>query len=417
MDTWLIASVWGLVLAVWCMQNILDWRQIRQVRQRQMEVPHAFQAKISLDTHQKAAAYTVAKIQVNIWGRTLEYAWLLWLTTGGGVARIDAAWRTYNLNAMTHGVACIVTVLFLGALLELPSTVWRTFRVEAQFGFNRMSVGLFVQDWLRQAVVGLVLGVPFLWAVLWLMASMGASWWLWVWCSWVGFTLALMVLYPTWIAPLFNRFTPLTDAHLAARVEALLQRCGFRSNGLFVMDGSKRSGHGNAYFTGFGQARRIVFFDTLLARLSAAEIEAVLAHELGHFVHHHVWKRLIWTFLLSLLALWGLAQLLNSVWFFSAFGLLQSSMSMGLLLFFLLLPLVSFWLQPISSAVSRQHEFQADAYAAQQTQASNLVSALVRLYQDNAATLTPDPWYSAWYDSHPPAAVRVAALQRMQAMK
>lgn len=404
-------GVWGLVFAVWAVQTGLDWRQVRQVRAGQAQVPRAFAAQISLETHQKAAAYTVAKIKVNAWGRILEYVWLLWLTVGGGVAQIATGWATWLHTPIAQGTACIVSVLFVGAVLELPVSAWRTFKVEALFGFNRMSGRLFVQDWLRQVLVGFVLGVPFLAAVLWLMASMGALWWVWVWCSWVAFTLSLMVLYPTVIAPLFNRFTPLMDVALATRVESLLLRCGFRSGGLFVMDGSKRTGHGNAYFTGFGRARRIVFFDTLLARLSAPQIEAVLAHELGHFVHHHVWKRLGWTFLLSLVALWSLAYILDNAVFFQVFGVVNATTATGLLLFFLLLPFVSFWLQPISSAVSRRHEFEADAYAAAQTDAMELVSALVCLYQDNAATLTPDPWYSAWYNSHPPAAQRVAALQ------
>jgi STE24 endopeptidase len=283
--------------------------------------------------------------------------------------------------------------------------------IEARFGFNRQTPALFIADLARQAAIGAALGVPLVTLVLWLMEQMGENWWLYVWLAWLVFNLLVLLVYPTVIAPLFNKFTPLADPALAGRIDALLARCGFRSKGLFVMDGSKRSSHGNAYFTGFGAAKRIVFFDTLLARLAPAQVEAVLAHELGHFRRHHVWKRVALLFALALALLWLLGQLIGHAWFYEGLGVHSASTATALLLFFLVVPVFTFFLQPLTSAYARRHEFEADAYAASQASAADLVKALVRLYQDNAATLTPDPLYSAFYDSHPPAALRIARLQ------
>jgi STE24 endopeptidase len=297
------------------------------------------------------------------------------------------------------------------SVLELPVSAYRTFVIEARFGFNRMTVGLFLADLAKSAVLGAALGLPLLVLVLWLMQRMGAAWWLTVWLAWMGFNLLVLLLYPTFIAPLFNRFTPLSDPALAERIERLLARCGFRSSGLFVMDGSRRSAHGNAYFTGFGAAKRIVFFDTLLARLAPAEVEAVLAHELGHYRRHHVWKRIVLLSVMSLGLLWVLGRLIGEPWFYAGLDAGAPDAAMGLLLFVLVMPVFTFFLQPLTSLYSRRHEFEADAYAAAHASAAELVHALVKLYQDNAATLTPDPVHSAFYDSHPPAALRIARLQ------
>jgi STE24 endopeptidase len=295
--------------------------------------------------------------------------------------------------------------------VELPLALYRTFVIEARFGFNRITPRLFLADLAKQAVLAAALGIPLVLLVLWLMQAMGEAWWLYVWIAWMGFNLLVLLIFPTFIAPLFNRFTPLADPSLAKRIEALLERCGFRSSGLYVMDGSKRSSHGNAYFTGFGAAKRIVLFDTLLARLAPPEVEAVLAHELGHYKRHHVWKRVALLFAVSLGLLWGLGQLIDERWFYEGLGVSTPSTAAALLLFMLVVPVFTFFLQPLSSLYSRRHEFEADAYAAAHASAAELGRALVKLYQDNAATLTPDPVHSAFYDSHPPAAIRIARLK------
>ncbi|TAK43907.1 MAG: M48 family peptidase [Betaproteobacteria bacterium] len=392
----------------------LALRQIRHVQVHRDAVPPGFDRVLSLAAHQTAADYAIAKTRLGIADLLIGVAALLALTLGGGLqAGSDALARVLDPSRLWHGTALIVCVVVLLSLLELPVALWRTFVIETRFGFNRQTPALFVADLVRQAFVGAALGVPLVILVLWLMTRMGEYWWLYVWLAWMAFNLLVLLLYPTLIAPLFNRFTPLADPALASRIEALLARCGFRASGLFVMDGSRRSSHGNAYFTGFGAARRIVFFDTLLARLAPQEIEAVLAHELGHFKRRHVWKRVAWLFALSLAMLWGLGQLASHAWFYAGLGVNTPSTAAALLLFFLVVPVYIFPLQPLASLYSRRHEFEADAYAANHASAANLVRALVRLYQDNAATLTPDPLYSAFYDSHPPATMRIARLQEM----
>ena len=290
-------------------------------------------------------------------------------------------------------------------------TVYRTFVVEARYGFNRMTPALFIADLLKQALLAALLGIPLLVLVLWLTGEMGAYWWLYVWLAWTGFNLLVLLIYPTFIAPLFNKFTPLADPTLAGRIEGLLARCGFRSKGLYVMDGSKRSNHGNAYFTGFGASKRIVLFDTLLARLAPPEVEAVLAHELGHYKRHHVWKRVLLLFAFSFALLWLLGGLIHQAWFYQGLNVSTRTAATGLLLFVLVMPVFTFLLHPLTSLYSRKHEYEADAYASAHASAAELVKALVKLYQDNAATLTPDPLHSAFYDSHPPAATRIARLQ------
>jgi STE24 endopeptidase len=301
--------------------------------------------------------------------------------------------------------------VLLLSLLELPLTLYRTFVIEARFGFNRMTPALFAADLAKQALISAALGIPLLTLVLWLMAQMGELWWIWVWAAWSGFNLLVLLIYPSFIAPLFNKFSLLQDAALAGRIEALLARCGFRSSGLYVMDGSKRSSHGNAYFTGFGAAKRIVFFDTLLTRLAPGEIEAVLAHELGHYKRHHVWKRVAVLFAASFVLLWALGRMIGQDWFYAGLNVQTQSTATALLLFVLAMPVFTFFLHPLMTLHSRRHEFEADAYAVSHANATELEQALVKLYQYNASTLTPDPLHSAFYDSHPPAATRIARLR------
>ncbi len=406
---------WIFVGALAASTSLRLWlarRQIRYVRAHRDAVPRDFAASIPLDAHQKAADYTIAKSRLGAVDLLIQAAGLLLLTLGGLLEWISGQWtRVFAPTGIAHGVALVVSVTLLVTALDLPASVYRTFVIEERFGFNRMTWRLFVSDLARQALVGALLGVPLVMLVLWLMAMMGELWWLYVWFAWTGFNLLMLLVYPTVNAPLFNRFTPLEDAELGKRVDALLARCGFRARGLYVMDGSKRSNHGNAYFTGFGAAKRIVFFDTLLARLAPPEIEAVLAHELGHFKRRHVWKRIALLFSFSAALLWTLGQLVGQSWFYAGLGVQTHSTATALLLFVLVSPVFTFFLQPIASLYSRKHEYEADAYAAEYSSDGSLVKALVKLYHDNASTLTPDPLYSAFYDSHPPAASRVARLQ------
>jgi STE24 endopeptidase len=390
----------------------LTARQSRHVRAHREAVPESFAGAIPLAAHQKAADYTVAKTRLAVAEVCLSTALVLALTFGGLLQWLSDAWaRAAPPFGIAHGVALIVSVVMLLALLELPLTLYRTFVIEARFGFNRMTPKLFAIDLAKQTLLSAALGIPLLALVLWLMEKTGALWWVWVWCAWTGFNLLVLLIYPTFIAPLFNKFSPLADRVLAERIESLLARCGFRSSGLYVMDGSKRSSHGNAYFTGFGAAKRIVFFDTLLARLAPGEIEAVLAHELGHFKRHHVWKRVAMLFAASFALLWVLGRLIDLPWFYADLNVSTMSTATALLLFVLVTPVFTFFLQPLTSLLSRRHEFEADAYAAAHSSAGDLVQALVKLYQDNASTLTPDPLHSAFYDSHPPAATRIAKLR------
>jgi STE24 endopeptidase len=354
----------------------------------------------------------VAKSRLGMVDLLLGTLALLALTLGGLLRWLSAQWAgVFEPGGLAHGSALVASVVLLLSVLELPNAIYRTFVLEARFGFNRMTLALFLADLAKHALLGAVLGLPLLVLVLWLMQRMGEQWWLTVWAVWTGFNLLILLIYPSFIAPLFNKFTPLADPALAGRIEALLARCGFRSKGLYVMDSSKRSAHGNAYFTGFGAAKRIVFFDTLLSRLMPGEVEAVLAHELGHFRRHHVWKRIAVMFALSFALLWVLGRLIDDPWFYDGLHAGAPGAATGLLLFVLVMPVFTFFLQPLLSLFSRRHEFEADAYAASHASAAELVRALVKLYQDNAATLTPDPLHSAFYDSHPPAAARIARLQ------
>lgn len=389
----------------------LAHRHLAHIAANRGNVPVAFSEKITLSDHQKAADYTSAKTRFSNLGTLFDAALLLAFTLGGGIQWIASLCNGWFDSPLAQGLATLVAVLLLSSILEAPFNWYRTFVIEARYGFNKMTLKLYLLDALKGLLIGAVLGLPLLAGVLWLMGRMGGYWWLYVWGVWVIFNLLILFIYPTFIAPLFNKFTPLQNDTMQARINALLAKCGFTSSGLFVMDGSKRSAHGNAYFTGFGKTKRIVFFDTLLERLSINEVEAVLAHELGHFKHRHVVKRIVATFAMSLAFLWLLAVFMQNAWFYEGLGVHSPSTAIALLLFFMALPAFSFLLSPVMSAYSRKHEFEADTYAAKQTAAQDLVNALVKLYQDNAATLTPDPLYSKFYDSHPPATLRIANLQ------
>ncbi|GAB1232776.1 M48 family metallopeptidase [Ferrigenium sp. UT4] len=387
-------------------------RQLRHVAAHRAEVPAAFREQIGIAAHHKAADYTSTLTRFGMLTVLFDAALLLVFTLGGGIQWLHQTTSGVVAHPLLQGAALIAAVLLAQSLLEMPFDLYRTFNIEARYGFNKMTLRLYFMDALKALLLGVVIGLPLLLAVLWLMGEMGDAWWVYVWGVWVAFNLLLLYLYPTFIAPLFNQFEPLRDEAQKSRIEALLARCGFAASGLFVMDGSRRSAHGNAYFTGFGKTKRIVFFDTLLQRLAPAEIDAVLTHELGHFKRHHVLQRIALTFAVSLGFLWLLAQLLHAPWFYQGLGVQAQTTSTALLLFFLALPVFTFLLHPLASAWSRKHEFEADAYAAQQTDARELVSALVKLYQDNAKTLTPDPLYATFYESHPPAPVRIAHLQQ-----
>ena len=397
----------------------LAQRQIRHVRAHREAVPATFAEAIPLAAHQKAADYTVAKARLGTADILIGAALTLGLTLGGLIQRISEFWARWlpfetaplQPSALLHGTALLLTVFFVQAAVGLPLTVYRTFVVEERFGFNRMTLGLFVADLAKHAVIGLALGVPLLIVVLWLMGRAGDGWWLYVWAVWVAFSLAMMMVYPAFIMPLFNKFTPVAEGELAARVAALLGRTGFKSSGLYMMDGSKRSSHGNAFFTGFGAAKRIVLFDTLVNRLQPQEVEPVLAHELGHYKLHHIAKGMALTFGVSFAVLALLGQLIDKPWFYQGLGVATPSHAAALALFLLILPEFLFFLRPLTSLYSRRREFEADAYATRHASTAELVRALVKLYHDNAATLTPDPLHSAFYDSHPPAATRIARLR------
>jgi STE24 endopeptidase len=389
----------------------LAYRHAAYVRKHRAQVPESFSAEVSLAAHQKAADYTCLKTRFGAFGTVVDALVILLFTLGGGLAAAEQVVASVLGPGIARGVALVALVAILAALIDLPLSLYRTFKIEARFGFNTMTAKLFVIDVLKSALVSMLLGLPLLALILWLMDQAGSRWWLYAWAVWVTFNLVVIAIYPSVIAPLFNRFSPMQDDTLKARIESLLSRCGFRAQGLFVMDGSRRSTHGNAYFTGFGRSKRIVFFDTLLARLNHAEIEAVLAHELGHFKHKHVLKRMLWLFSLSLGIFWLLGELMLTDWFYYALGVPTPSTAMALLLFFLTMPVFTFLLQPLAGLYSRRHEFEADHYAVHNTSGVDLKRALIKLYKDNASTLTPDPWHSAFYDSHPPAAERVAHLE------
>ena len=390
----------------------LAWRQIRYVRAHRGAVPQTFVEAIPLSAHQKAADYTVAKTKFGMVSIVLQALVLLILTLGGLIQWLAERWAAVlSLESIWHGAAVIGAVVALQAIVALPLTLYRIFGIEERYGFNKMTLRLFVIDMLKVLVLAVVLGVPLLVVVLWLMSAAGTWWWLYVWLVLVVFSVFMQLVVPTFIMPWFNRFSPLQDPALVERVEHLLARCGFRSRGLYVMDGSKRSSHGNAFFAGVGASKRIVLFDTLIQRLDPPEVEAVLAHELGHYKLNHIKKTLALSFALTLASLFILGLLVDQRWFYEGLGVSTPTLPIGLLLFMLVGPVFEFFLHPLETLLSRRHEFEADAYATSHSQARDLVQALVKLYRDNAATLTPDPLHSAFYDSHPPAAVRIARLK------
>ena len=414
-----LATAWtlvfcGLLLASLLVRLWLASRQVRHVARHRDQVPAAFAARMSLAAHQKAADYTQAKLRLEMNDSAWSTALLLGWTLLGGLDTLNQWLRLQLGDGMTQQLALLAGFFGISGLLELPLAWWRTFRIEQRYGFNRMTTGMWLADGIKSSLVGAAIGLPFATLLLWLMQASGALWWLWAWCAWMGLNLAMMLLYPTLIAPLFNRFEPLADIALRRRIEALMARCGFEARGLYVMDGSRRSAHANAYFTGFGPAKRVVFFDTLLQQLAPHEIDAVLAHELGHFRHRHLAKRLTLLGGSSLLGFALLGQLSATLWFYLGLGvqpnLIAPSNALALLLFSCIAPLASFFIKPLLSQLSRRHEFEADAYACAQADGRDLVSALLKLYRDNASTLTPDPLYARFHYSHPPAVERLARL-------
>ena len=411
--TFAAAVVLTLLLKYW-----LATRQMRHVATHREAVPSAFAAIVSLASHQKAADYTVVRSRFGLVSLALGTVLLIGWTLLGGLDALNAAVRDAvqpRWGSMAYQLSLLTAFALIGGLLDAPLELYNTFRIEQRFGFNRTTLRLYVIDAAKGLLVGALIGLPMAALVLWLMGSAGAWWWLWAWGAWVAFQLLILVLYPTVIAPLFNKFEPLPDEALKLRVQSLMARCGFAAKGLFVMDGSRRSAHSNAYFTGLGAAKRVVFYDTLLKRLTSGEVEAVLAHELGHFKLRHVPKRMLTIFAMSLVALALLGWLTQQQWFYTGLGvapnLAAPNDALALLLFMLVLPPFGFLLVPLSSRVSRRHEFEADAYACAQASGRDLANALLKLHEDNAGTLTPDPVYVSFYYSHPPASERLAALQ------
>lgn len=400
-----------LLVATTLVRIWLGNRHIAHVQSHRNQVPNAFSENIALEAHQKAADYTTDKTKLALLEASMQAILLAVLTIGGGLQWIDEVWRNLIIDhEIARGALVIVSAMLVSSVIDLPFEYYKTFVVDEKFGFNKMTPAMFFSDLIKQSVVGIILGAPILFAALWLMQGAGQYWWLYLWVIWSVFNLLMLAIYPTFIAPFFNKFTPLEDQNLKQRIEILLTKCGFKSQGLFVMDGSARSSHGNAYFTGFGASKRVVFFDTLLDRLNPDEIEAVLAHELGHFKHHHVIKRIAMMFFVSFLGLALLGWLMNQPWFYSGLGVSQMSNYMALVLFLLVSPVFLFILRPIMASYSRKNEFEADSYAAKHANAQYLIEALVKLYRDNASTLTPDPLHSAFYDSHPPASIRISKL-------
>jgi STE24 endopeptidase len=408
------ALIASLLVKFW-----LATRQMRHVAAHRDAVPAFFESTITLAAHQRAADYTLAKGRFGLLSMAFGATVLLGWTLLGGIDALNDAVRDAVLprfGAMAYQLTLLACFALIGALLELPFDLYSTFRIEQRFGFNRMTWKLYLSDMLKGALIGALIGLPIAALVLWIMGTAGGLWWLWAWGVWTAFNLLILVLYPTVIAPLFNKFEPLADESLKARVQALMARCGFAAKGLFVMDGGKRSAHANAYFTGFGAAKRVVFFDTLLSKLTPGEVEAVLAHELGHFKHKHVIKRIAAMFAISLAGFALLGWLSTQAWFYAGLGVRPSASApndaVALMLFLLVTPVFAFFVSPLFAQLSRKHEFEADAYACQQASGDDLAAALLKLHEDNAATLTPDPLYVRFYYSHPAASERLTALSR-----
>jgi STE24 endopeptidase len=408
----------GTLVATLMIRFWLASRQIRHVAHHRNTVPAAFAEKISLDAHQKAADYTITKTRFGLLELALGAAVLLGWTLLGGLDALNQALMAWLGGGLLQQLVLIAGFALISGLIDLPLTLYQTFVIEERFGFNKITPKLWLADLLKSTLMGALIGLPITALILWLMGSAGQFWWLWAWCVWMGFNLLLLLIYPTFIAPLFNKFQPLEDESLKVRVTALMQRCGFAAKGLFVMDGSKRSAHANAYFTGFGAAKRVVFYDTLLRQLDPGEVEAVLAHELGHFKHKHILKRIGSLFALSLAGFALLGWLSSQAWFYTGLGVIPNlgaklnapNDALALLLFLLAVPVFTFFIAPLLAQLSRRHEFEADAYAVAQTSGPSLAHALLKLYQDNASTLTPDPLYVKFYYSHPPASERLTRM-------
>ena len=399
----------GIAIKFW-----LASRQIRHVAKHREQVPPAFASTVGLAAHQKAADYTITKTRFGLLELAFGAAVLLGWTLLGGLDMLNRWLLAWVGPGMLQQLALVTSFVAIGGLIELPFTLYQTFVIEERFGFNKMSLKLWLADLAKSTALGAAIGLPIVALILWLMGAAGELWWLWAWAVWMGFNLLLLVVYPIFIAPLFNKFKPLEDETLKARVTELMRRCGFAAKGLFVMDGSRRSAHANAYFTGFGAAKRVVFYDTLLAKLSPGEVDAVLAHELGHFKHKHIIKRIAGLFALSLAGFALLGWLSSQAWLYTGLGvrpnLTGSNDALALLLFMLAVPVFSFFIGPVFAQLSRKHEFEADAYAVQQTSGADLSTALLKLYEDNASTLTPDPVFVKFYYSHPPASERLARM-------
>ena len=412
MNEILFSNIFLTLLVLSCATEVyLSIRQNNSAIKHSLTVPNDFKKIIKIKDHTKAAAYTSAKTKINIVGLIVQALFLYLITLGGWINEFNTIISAYFSSEIIQGVALILIIMILSSLIELPLGLYKTFIVDEKFGFNKMTLSLFISDLFKQSMVSLIIVVPVIYVALWIFGNLGESWWIWLWVFFSIFNVVMLAVYPLYIAPLFNKFNPMMDKELKSKIEILLKKCGFESDGLFVMNGSLRSTHGNAYFTGFGKAKRIVFFDTLLERLTHNEILAVLAHELGHFAHNHVKKRIFALFLISFVGLYLLDFLKTNEWFYFGLGVTEQSNATALLLFVLISPLVLFFIRPIMAFYSRKNEYEADAYACKYTPASDLKNSLIKLYRDNASTLTPDSLYSAFYDSHPPAIARISALE------
>ena len=401
-----------LLITTTIFQVWLTKRHIAHIHKNKTKDPAAFSKTISISDHKKAADYTISKSNIGIIDLFIQAIFLYLIILGGGINILTDTFSNLINNQLVIGAMVIISVMLISSLIDLPLNIYKTFNIDERFGFNRMTAQIFILDLIKQSILSIVIGIPILLISLWIISNLGGLWWLWLWVFISVFNFLMLILYPTYIAPFFNKFLPLKDVKLKTKIEKLLLKCGFKSNGLFVMNGSLRSNHGNAYFTGFGNSKRIVFFDTLLEKLSHKEIKAVLAHELGHFHHNHVKKRIILMFVMSFIGLYILGILKDSAWFYESLGVIQSDAN-GLLLFLLVSPLFIFFIRPLMAYYSRKNEFEADEYACKYSNPQDLKLSLIKLYRDNASTLTPDPLYSNFYDSHPPALERINTIDKI----
>ena len=401
-----------LLVTTTIVQVWLTRRHIKHIQANKSKVPEPFSKTISTKDHKKAADYTISKSRIGIIDLFIQAIFIYLITIGGGINIFTNAYSNFSDNQLLIGSMVIVSVMLASSIIDLPLSIYKIFNIDERFGFNRMTAKIFISDLIKQSILSLVIGIPILLASLWIISNLGNLWWLWLWVFISFFNFIMLTIYPIYIAPFFNKFLPLKDKKLKAKIEKLLSKCGFKSGGLFVMNGSLRSNHGNAYFTGFGKSKRIVFFDTLLEKLSHKEIEAVLAHELGHFHHNHVKKRIVMMFIISFVGLYVLGILKDSSWFYESLGVIQNDAN-GLLLFLLISPLFIFFIRPLIASYSRKNEFEADEYACKYSNAKDLKLSLIKLYRDNASTLTPDPLHSNFYDSHPPALERINTIDKI----